>query len=131
MQNDKELLEPRAETKPEKIHLGKEFYRRACRAKNPLNPKTATLVQLLTVLLGDESAAVGIASGCDGDLINLKNRNPRTFQNLPKVGPGVAGRLIAVFEMMRRANECEYVEPEFDSLALLKADTREKGKSKL
>ncbi len=119
-----EHLEPRADAEAKKFFTGSEFFRCACRVTKPLNPETVSLAQLIGVLFGDERAAVGISLACNDNLMNLKNQNWQTLRGLTGVGPGIAGRLIALFELIRRADESEFIELKFDPLALLKREAQ-------
>ena len=103
-----------------KIYMGGEFFRKATLKKERLDPLACSQLQLLTVIFGDESVALGIDQASNGNVLDLSDVPLRALPGLPGIGPGAAGRIIALFEIIRRAREHQDDHLERDHLDLLK-----------
>lgn len=81
---------------------GRRILALATRKRNPVPIESQPLENLLYALLGSPVAARSIAQALDGDIRNLHGWDIQDLMALPGVGEGVAGRLVALVELVRR-----------------------------
>lgn len=81
---------------------GRRILALATRKRNPVPIESQPLENLLYALLGSSVAARSIAQALDGDIRNLHGWDIQDLMALPGVGEGVAGRLAALVELVRR-----------------------------
>lgn len=73
------------------------------RKNNPLDPSTLTLGDCLYVLTGDKAFSQAIHTKAEGKISNLNGLETYQLQALPGVGEFGAYRMIALFEIIRKA----------------------------
>lgn len=81
---------------------GRRILALATRKRNPVPIESQPLENLLYALLGSQVAARSIAQALDGDIRNLHGWDIQDLMALPGVGEGVAARLAALVELVRR-----------------------------
>ncbi len=74
----------------------------AARKRNPVPIEAQSLDALLYALLGNQVAARSISEALHGDIRNLHGWDIQDLMALPGVGEGMAGRLAALVELVRR-----------------------------
>ncbi len=81
---------------------GRRILALATRKRNPVPIESQPLENLLYALLGSPVAARSISKALEGDIRNLHGWDIQDLMALPGVGEGVAGRLAALVELVRR-----------------------------